>query len=36
MIAAIAEKKNFGDRSDHRDHMKPLFSDRSDRSDNNR
>ena len=30
VIAAIAEKKNFSDRSDH---MKPLSS---DRSDNNR
>ena len=30
VIAAIAEKKKFSDRSDH---MKPLFS---DRSDNNR
>ena len=34
IAAAIAEeKKNFSDRSDHSDHMKPLSS---DRSDNNR
>ena len=42
MIATVAcdrcdcwEKKNFSDRSDHSDHIKPLSSDRSNRSDNN-
>ena len=33
MIATIAEKKNFSDRSDH-EIWKPLYTDRSDRNDN--
>ena len=34
-LRLLRKKENFSDRSDHSDHMKPLSSDRSNRSDNN-